>query len=58
MNTDAVKYRTADLGQVKMFYREAGDATAPVVLLLHGFPTSSHMSVSYTHLTLPTIYSV
>lgn len=43
MNADAAKYRTADLGQVKMFYREAGDATAPVVLLLHGFPTSSHM---------------
>ncbi len=26
-----------------MFYREAGDSGAPVVLLLHGFPTSSHM---------------
>lgn len=26
-----------------MFYREAGDPGAPVVLLLHGFPTSSHM---------------
>src|ERR1700689_798390 len=28
---------------VKVFYREAGDPTAPVVLLLHGFPTSSFM---------------
>ena len=26
-----------------IFYREAGPAGAPVVLLLHGFPTSSHM---------------
>jgi pimeloyl-ACP methyl ester carboxylesterase len=28
---------------IKIFYREAGDAAAPVVLLLHGFPTSSFM---------------
>ncbi len=28
---------------VEMFYREAGDPSAPVVLLLHGFPTSSFM---------------
>lgn len=28
---------------VRVFYREAGDADAPVVLLLHGFPTSSFM---------------
>ena len=27
----------------KIFYREAGPATAPTILLLHGFPTSSHM---------------
>ena len=26
-----------------IFYREAGPTTAPHVLLLHGFPTSSHM---------------
>lgn len=36
-------YRTADVDGVKIFYREAGPADAPVVLLLHGFPTSSHM---------------
>ena len=28
---------------MKVFYREAGPADAPVVVLLHGFPTSSHM---------------
>ena len=36
-------YRTADIDGVKIFYREAGPANAPTVLLLHGFPTSSHM---------------
>ncbi len=36
-------YRYADVDGVKVFYREAGPADAPVVLLLHGFPTSSHM---------------
>jgi len=38
-----VYYRSATIEGVKMFYREAGPANAPVVLLLHGFPTSSHM---------------
>jgi pimeloyl-ACP methyl ester carboxylesterase len=27
----------------KVFYRQAGDATRPTIVLLHGFPTSSHM---------------
>lgn len=38
-----VHHRTADLDGIGIFYREAGPADAPVVLLLHGFPTSSHM---------------
>ena len=38
-----VRYRTQQVGPVEVFYREAGAADAPVVLLLHGFPTSSHM---------------
>jgi pimeloyl-ACP methyl ester carboxylesterase len=38
-----VHYRTAMVDGVEVFYREAGPADAPVVLLLHGFPTSSHM---------------
>jgi pimeloyl-ACP methyl ester carboxylesterase len=38
-----VHYRTVKVGSVGIFYREAGPADAPVVLLLHGFPTSSHM---------------
>ena len=36
-------YRTATVGGVTIFYREAGPANAPVVLLMHGFPTSSRM---------------
>jgi pimeloyl-ACP methyl ester carboxylesterase len=39
----AVTYRTVDVDGIKVFYREAGPADAPVLLLLHGFPTSSHM---------------
>src|ERR1041384_6323159 len=39
----AVHYRTAKVEGVDIFYREAGPVDAPVVLLLHGFPTSSHM---------------
>jgi pimeloyl-ACP methyl ester carboxylesterase len=36
-------YRITGVDRVNIFYREAGPAGAPVVLLLHGFPTSSHM---------------
>jgi pimeloyl-ACP methyl ester carboxylesterase len=36
-------YRTATIDGVGMFYREAGPPDAPAILLLHGFPTSSHM---------------
>ena len=36
-------YRTASMDGLKIFYREAGDPKAPAMLLLHGFPTSSHM---------------
>ena len=38
-----IAYRTVAVGDVEVFYREAGPADAPVILLLHGFPTSSHM---------------
>lgn len=36
-------YKTQSVGPVEMFYREAGPPDAPVILLLHGYPTSSHM---------------
>jgi pimeloyl-ACP methyl ester carboxylesterase len=39
----AIKYRSADVDGLKVFYREAGAADAPVLLLLHGFPSAGHM---------------
>lgn len=36
-----VRYRTADVNGVSVFYREAGDPRAPAILLLHGWPSSS-----------------
>jgi pimeloyl-ACP methyl ester carboxylesterase len=38
-----VEYKTATINGVNMFYREAGPKDAPVILLLHGFPSSSRM---------------
>lgn len=38
-----IHYRTADVQGLSLFYREAGAPEAPTILLLHGFPTSSHM---------------
>jgi pimeloyl-ACP methyl ester carboxylesterase len=37
-----VRHRFADVDGVQVFYREAGPADAPALLLLHGFPASSH----------------
>jgi pimeloyl-ACP methyl ester carboxylesterase len=39
----SISYHTADIDGVDIFYREAGPADAPTVLLLHGFPSSSRM---------------
>ncbi|MFG2526523.1 alpha/beta fold hydrolase [Streptomyces sp. NPDC048516] len=39
----AVHHRTVTVNGLEVFYREAGDPEAPAVVLLHGFPTSSHM---------------
>ena len=39
----AIKYRSADVDGLKIFYREAGAADAPELLLLHGFPSAGHM---------------
>lgn len=38
-----ISYHTQTVGPVEVFYREAGPADGPVILLLHGFPSSSHM---------------
>jgi pimeloyl-ACP methyl ester carboxylesterase len=45
--TNAQKYavlnKTIEVNGVEIFYREAGNKEAPTILLLHGYPTSSHM---------------
>jgi pimeloyl-ACP methyl ester carboxylesterase len=38
-----VHYRSAETGGHRVFFREAGEPGNPAILLLHGFPTSSHM---------------
>jgi pimeloyl-ACP methyl ester carboxylesterase len=37
------KFQYATVRGLKMFYREAGDKNSPTIVLLHGFPSSSHM---------------
>ncbi|MFJ1561048.1 alpha/beta fold hydrolase [Streptomyces mirabilis] len=41
--SSVVHHRTATVNGVDVFYREAGDPRSPALVLLHGFPTSSHM---------------
>lgn len=43
MNNRTVTYKTVKIDGLDIFYREAGDKSKPVILLLHGFPSSSHM---------------
>ena len=38
-----IRYRSVAADELNIFYREAGDPNSPALLLLHGFPTSSHM---------------
>ena len=40
---NGVKYKTIKIDGLDIFYREAGNPNHPTILLLHGFPTSSHM---------------
>jgi pimeloyl-ACP methyl ester carboxylesterase len=42
-SVSTVHYNTIRIGDIDLFYREAGAKEAPVLLLLHGFPTSSNM---------------
>jgi pimeloyl-ACP methyl ester carboxylesterase len=38
-----VHYKTVNINNINIFYREAGNTSNPTILLLHGFPSSSHM---------------
>jgi pimeloyl-ACP methyl ester carboxylesterase len=42
-NHSAVTYNTVKVDGLNIFYREAGNKSKPTILLLHGFPSSSHM---------------
>ena len=42
-NQPVVRYKTARINDLDIFYREAGPSGAPAIILLHGFPTSSNM---------------
>lgn len=39
----SIRYNMAEVDGFKVFYREAGNAVAPKLLLLHGFPSAGHM---------------
>jgi pimeloyl-ACP methyl ester carboxylesterase len=43
METNQIHYRNIKANGLNIFYREAGPKDAPTILLLHGYPTSSHM---------------
>ncbi|GJL70262.1 MAG: hydrolase [Nitrospirales bacterium] len=43
MEVNPTLHKTVEVDGLNIFYREAGPMDAPVILLLHGFPTSSHM---------------
>jgi len=38
-----IQYKSVTVDDVNIFYREAGDPSKPLIVLLHGFPSSSHM---------------
>ena len=54
----STRYRKQEVDGVNIFYREAGPPTAPVVLLLHGFPTSSHMFRGLIPLLAPHLHVI
>ncbi|RZL19593.1 MAG: alpha/beta hydrolase [Pedobacter sp.] len=43
MSSSSTHYRNTTINALNIFYRESGDSEAPTLLLLHGYPTSSHM---------------
>lgn len=43
IQTPVTFHKTIDVNGMNIFYREAGEPSKPTILLLHGYPTSSHM---------------
>ncbi|WP_260734531.1 alpha/beta fold hydrolase [Tunturiibacter lichenicola] len=53
-----ITYHQVQVGNLKIFYREAGKKDAPVIVLLHGFPTSSFMFRNLIPLLAETNYVI
>ena len=47
VNSPSLYHRSVEIEGQSIFYREAGSKNSPTLLLLHGFPTSSHMFLDY-----------
>ena len=43
IKTEPTYHKTIKVNGINIFYREAGDVKKPTIVLLHGYPTSSHM---------------
>jgi pimeloyl-ACP methyl ester carboxylesterase len=54
----AVHYHRIGVDGIKIFCREAGDPSKPTILLLHGFPSSSHMYRDLIPLLSPYVHVV
>ena len=58
LGQEVVRYRTVQVSGLSIFYREAGPADGPVLLLLHGVPTSSRMYQPMLESTLAAKYHI
>ncbi len=55
---ERVRYRYVTVDGVRIFYREAGSPDKPIIVLLHGFPTSSFMFRNLIPLLAPTYHVI
>ena len=53
-----IRYQRQDVDGLSIFYREAGFTSAPAILLLHGFPSSSHMFRDLIPLLAPHLHVI
>jgi pimeloyl-ACP methyl ester carboxylesterase len=53
-----VEYKTTTVAGIQMFYREAGPKEVPIILLLHGFPSSSRMFATLMPLLADTYHLI
>jgi pimeloyl-ACP methyl ester carboxylesterase len=58
MKSKVISFHKKDVNGVSIFYREAGNPDGPTVVLLHGFPTSSHMFRDLIPILAPTYHVI